>query len=85
MQLYGFSTALSTNFMGVQNSEKMVRNIIYGNLPILSTLLPKFTIVDDSTMSEYLGPSSYLCTHCEKNVCNCDGTSGNVYLLFEFF
>lgn len=85
MQLYGFSTASSTNCMGVQNSAEMVRNAMYGNLPILSTLLPKPTIADDSTVSEYLGPSSDLCTHCEKHVCNCDATSENIYLLFEFF
>lgn len=85
MQLYGFSTASSTNCMGVQNSAEMVRNTMYGNLPILSTLLPKPTIADDSTVSEYLGPSSDLCTHCENHVCNCDATSDNIYSLFEFF
>lgn len=85
MQLFGLSKASPTHCMGVQNSAEMDRNTMYGNLPILSTLLPKPTIADDSTVPEYLGPSSDLCTHYEKYVCSCDSTSENIDLLFEFF
>lgn len=85
MQLFGFSRASPTHCMDVQNSAEMIRNTMYGNLPILSTLLPKPAIADDSTIPEYLGSSSDLCAHYEKHVCSCDATSENIYLLFEFF
>lgn len=77
MQLFGLSKSSPTHCMDV-------RNTMYGNLPILSTLLPKPAIADDST-PEYLGSSSDLCAHYEKHVCSCDATSENIYLLFEFF
>ena len=75
IQLFGLSTTSPTYCMDVQKSVTMIRNTMYGKLPILLTIFPKPSIEDDSTIPQYWVSSSYLCAHYEKHVCSYGETS----------